>query len=300
MARQAAALSTAAEGLPHVTPLIYAGLWMGAALSALMVMAVAGRELSSELTTFQILFFRSAIGIVVLAVVLHRAGWHHIHTRHLRLHAVRNVCHYIGQYGWFYGIAFLPIAQVFAIEFTVPVWTALLAPLFLGEALTRVRAVAVAIGFVGILIVLRPGLVPFNMPSLAVLIAAFGFAGSIISTKKLMRTDTALSVIFYMTVMQLPMGLVPSLFDWRTPSAAMWPWMIVVGLTALAAHYSMARAFSHADAVVVAPMDFLRLPLAVVVGLVLYGDPVDVWVMIGAAVIFSGNFINVIKERRPA
>ncbi len=270
---------------------------MGAALSSLMVMAVAGRELSSGLTTFQILFFRSLIGLVVLAVLLQRTGWGVIRTARLPAHIGRNISHYIGQYGWFYGIAYLPLAQVFAIEFTVPIWTALLAPLFLAESLSRVRIAAVGIGFIGILIVLRPGLVPFDVPTLAVLIAAFGFSGSIIMTKRLTRTDTALAVIFYMTLLQLPMGLIPALFDWKTPTVAMLPWLFVVGVTALTAHYSMARAFSLADAVVVAPMDFLRLPLAVVVGLILYNDPVDIWVVVGAAVIFAGNFLNILKER---
>ncbi|MDA0997638.1 MAG: DMT family transporter [Proteobacteria bacterium] len=272
---------------------------MGVALSSLMIMAVAGRELSNELTTFQILFFRSTIGLVVLAVVLQRIGWAAIRTKKLKLHIGRNISHYIGQFGWFYGIAYLPLAQVFAIEFTVPIWTALLAPMVLGESLTRIRATAVAIGFVGILIVLRPGLVPVDVPTFAVLIAAFGFAGSILMTKRLTRTDSALAMIFYMTLLQLPMGLVPSLFQWTTPSPAMWPWLVVVGVGALSAHYSMARAFALADAVVVAPMDFLRLPLAVVVGLMLYNDPVDLWVVLGAAVIFAGNFLNIVSERRP-
>ena len=274
-------------------------LWMSGALVSFLSMAVAGRELSAELNTFQILFIRSAIGLLIIVVILSRTGWHQIRTDRLPTHFLRNTIHYIAQFGWFYAIALIPLAQVFAIEFTMPIWTALLAPFLLGERVTPVRLAVIGIGFVGILVILRPGMVPFEIGALSALIAAIGYAFSHTLTKKLTATDTPLAVIFYMTVIQLPMGAIPSFIDWTAPSIAMWPWLILVGITGLSAHYCMARAFAHADAIVVVPMDFLRLPLVALIGLLFYGEPLDHWVLVGAAIIFAGIIINVVTERKP-
>lgn len=273
-------------------------LWMSGALVSFLSMALAGRELSAELNTFQILFFRSAIGVLIIVTILSKAGWHQIKTDRLPTHFIRNIAHYVGQFGWFYAIAIIPLAQVFAIEFTIPIWTALLAPFLLGERVTPMRLAVIGIGFAGILVILRPGMVPFEIGAISALIAAIGYALSHTLTKKLTATDTPLAVIFYMTVIQLPMGAIPSFMDWTTPSSAMWPWLILVGVTALSAHYCMARAFAHADAIVVVPMDFLRLPLVAVIGLAFYGEPLDLWVLLGAAIIFAGIIINVLTERK--
>jgi len=274
-------------------------LWMSGALVSFLSMALAGRELSAELNTFQILFFRSAIGVLIICIILSRAGWHQIKTQHLTTHFIRNLAHYVGQFGWFYAIAIIPLAQVFAIEFTIPIWTALIAPFLLGERVTAMRLTVIAIGFVGILVILRPGMVPFEIGALSALIAAIGYALSHTLTKKLTAFDTPLAVIFYMTVIQLPMGAIPSFMDWTTPSMEMWPWLVLVGVTALSAHYCMARAFAHADAIVVVPMDFLRLPLVALIGLLFYDEPLDLRVLLGAAIIFAGIIFNVITERKP-
>lgn len=278
--------------------IVIAGLWMSGALLSFLSMAIAGRELYAELNTFQILFFRSVIGLVIISLILSKFGWHQIKTDKLGLHLVRNISHYFGQFGWFFAISIIPLAQVFAIEFTIPIWTAMLAPFLLGERLTGARALVIAIGFAGILTILRPGMIPIEIGALSALMAAVGYALSHTLTKKLTRTDTPLAVIFYMTIMQLPMGAVPSFYDWTTPSQAMWPWLVLVGATALSAHYCMARALAHADAMVVIPMDFLRLPLVAFLGLFLYGEALDPWVLGGAVIIFGAITINILTERR--
>ncbi|MBL4691638.1 MAG: DMT family transporter [Rhodospirillales bacterium] len=271
---------------------------MSGTLASLIAMALGGRELSSDMSTFEILFFRSLVGLAVVSVLLSRSGWKQIKSERPGLHVVRNLAHYVGQFGWFYGIALLPLAQVFALEFTLPIWTAILAPVLLKEHLSATRIAAIVFGFTGALIILRPGIVPVDTATLVVLIAAFGFALSHTLTKKLSRTDSALSILFYMTLVQLPLGLVPSLFDWVTPSMAHAPWLLLVGVTALSAHFCMVRAFLHADALVVIPMDFLRLPLIALIGLMLYGEALDLWVLLGAAVIFGGNFLNILNDKR--
>ncbi len=279
---------------------LLATLWMGGALISFISMAIAGRELSAELNTFQILFFRSAIGLIIIVGLLSWAGWSQIKTNKLGLHFIRNLAHYVGQFGWFFAISLIPLAHVFAIEFTVPIWMAIFAPLLLGERLTPMRLFVILIGFVGVLIVLRPGMIPIEIGVISALIAALGYALAHTLTKKLTITDTPLSVLFYMTLIQLPMGAIPSLMDWVTPSASMAPWILIVAATALSAHYCMARAFAHADAVVVVPMDFLRLPLVAFLGMFLYGEPLDFWVLAGAGIIFIGIFANVVNEHRRA
>src|SRR5512145_1035635 len=142
---------------PSRRPALRAAAWMSGALASFMAMAISGRELASELSTFQILFFRSLVGLAVIAALLQRTGWQRIRTHAFSTHLLRNCAHFGGQYGWFTGLALIPLTEVFAIEFTMPIWTALLATLILGERMNRLRFLAVAIGFLGILVVLRPG-----------------------------------------------------------------------------------------------------------------------------------------------
>lgn len=267
-------------------------LWMTGALASFMAMALAGRELASELGTFGILFFRSIIGFAVVAVLLQRAGWRHVRTERLTGHLLRNMAHLGGQYGWFLGIALIPLAEVFAIEFTTPIWTAILAALFLGERLTLLRLVAIALGFAGVLVILRPGIEIIDLGAVAVLGAALGYAVAYVSTKSLARTEMPLTILFYMTVLQLPLTFVAALSEWHWPSAAMWPWLVVVGVAGLTAHYCLTQALKLADATIVVPLDFLRLPLIAVIGYFAYAEPLDPFTLLGAALVLAANYIN--------
>ena len=274
-----------------------AAIWMSGTLVSFMAMAIGGRELAGQLNTFQILFFRSAVGFLIVGFSLSLSDWRQIFSKHLRVHALRNISHFGGQFGWFYGIAFIPLAEVFALEFTVPVWTAILATLLLGEQITRARATAVFLGVLGVLLILRPGLAVISPASLAVLGGAFGYALSHTLTRRLATVDTPLTILFYMTVIQLPLGFVTSIFDWTTPSLAMLPWILVVGIAALSGHFCMVHALAIADAIVVVPMDFLRLPLIAAVGFLFYGESLDWLVLVGGVVMFSGNLINIQAEK---
>lgn len=279
-------------------PAILATIWMIGTLLSFSAMAVAGRELSTELNTFQILFFRSVVGLLLIGIFLWVRGWHLIHTQALSTHVLRNLAHFGGQYGWFYGLAFIPLAEVFAIEFTVPVWTAILALFMLGEKMTRARLLAVVLGVIGMLIILRPGLEVVDPAALAVLAGAVCFAITNIKTKKLAHVDHPIAILFYMSLIQLPFAMIPTLYDWAIPSIESLPWIIVVGVTALSAHYCITRAMQLVDATVVAPMDFMRLPLITLVGFVLYREPIEWIILVGACVMFAGNYINIQAENR--
>jgi drug/metabolite transporter (DMT)-like permease len=178
-------------------------------------------------------------------------------------------------------------------------WVALLAWLFLGERPAAHRWVAVGGGLAGVALIVRPGTAAFGGAALVVLAAALCFAGSVLLVKSLLRTDGVTAVVFHMSLIQLPMGLVPSLFVWVTPGWTDAPWLAAMGVTALGAHYSMGRALSLADASFALPIDFLRLPCIALVALAVYGEPVDAWTLLGAALIFAGNYWSVRAETRP-
>jgi drug/metabolite transporter (DMT)-like permease len=247
---------------------------------------------------FEILALRSLVSLLIVLAVLPRFGLGRLRTRRFGLHVVRNVLHLGGQYAWVYAIAMLPLATVFAIEFTMPVWTAILATLILGERLNRGRIVMLVLGIAGVLIILRPGFALVQPAALVMLAGSFAYASMNVATKRLSESDSALAVVFYMAAVQLSLALVPALPQWVAPQLNDLPWIILVGSAGLTAHFCLTRAFRVADATLVAPIDFLRLPLIAVVGMLFYGEPMQLSIMLGAAVIFAGTYYSIRRESR--
>lgn len=265
---------------------------MGGAVLSFLAMALAGRELSATLSTFQILCFRSVVGLGVVGLLAWRAGSAVWRTQRSGLHVARNLAHLGGQFGWFFAIAALPLASVFAIEFTIPLWTALLAALFLGERLTGARAASIALGLAGVLMILRPGAGLLQPASLAALGGAIAYALSYLATRRLTPTEAPLTILYFMTVVQLPLATLGAALTWQTPDWGQWPWMLAVGITALSAHYCIARALALAELSRVMPVDFLRLPLVALLGAVLYGERIDALAVAGMGVIVAANLVN--------
>jgi len=273
-------------------------LWMVGALLSFSLMAVSVRELLRTMGSFEILFLRSLVSFVLVLAVLPRFGLGALRTRHFGLHLVRNVLHFSGQYAWVYAIAMLPLATVFAIEFTMPVWTALLAIPILGERLNRGRTVMLVLGLAGILVILKPGFGVVHPAALVMLAGSFAYASTMIATKRLSGSDSALAVVFYMSVVQLPLAFVPALPGWVAPALVDLPWILAIGAAGLSAHYCLTRAMRIADATLVVPIDFLRLPLIAVVGMLFYSEPLEFSIMLGAAMIFAGTYYSVQRESR--
>jgi drug/metabolite transporter (DMT)-like permease len=225
-----------------------------------------------------------------------------IFSKQLPLHIFRNTIHLGAQYLWAMSVLLLPLATSFALEFTTPAWTLLIAVPVLGERLTASRVGAVVLGLLGVLVVLRPGLEAFRPAALLVLGAAFGFAITLTATKKLTRTDSTFTIIFWMNLIQLPLAFLASdpLFLTK-PAPAQYPALLALGIAGLASHYCLANAFRSGDATVVVPLDFMRIPLIAVVGWWLYGEPLDLFVFLGAGLIISGILWNLHSEAmRPA
>lgn len=273
-------------------------LWMAGALLSFMAMTVAAKELTAVLSPWLVLFFRSLVGLAITLLLLLHFGTRFALTRQPGRHLLRNTVHLGGQFGWVYGIALLPMAQVVAIEFTVPIWTALLAWAMLGERMSLPRLLALVLGFSGILLVLRPGVASIHPAALAVLGAAMAYALTHILTKRLTAQDSTLTILFWMNLLQLLLGTAPALLHWQHPPAYLWPWLLVIGASALLGHYCLTRALALADASVVVPLDFMRLPLIGLLGYVVYHERVDGWVLLGALLMVAGNYINVLAEHR--
>lgn len=279
-----------------ISPILAASLWMVGAIASFSLMAVGGRELAADLDTFEVLAYRSLIGLaLVLAVGAATGRLGTAGSRRPGLHLSRNLVHFAGQNFWFYAVAAIPLAQVFALEFTTPIWVALAAPLVLGETMTRPRIVAAGLGFIGVLIVARPGLTPLEFGHLAAFLAAILFAGNVMAVKALSSSEPVWRIMLWMTGMQAVMGLLCAGMDGDiagVPTDQL-GWIAVVGVGGLTAHISMAQALRLAPATVVAPMDFLRLPLIALVGMAVYGEALEVAVFAGAALILAGNLVNI-------
>lgn len=286
---------------PSQHPLRAAG-WMFGALLSFSTMAVSARNVSAELDTFQLMFFRSAIMLtmVVGIALCTPGGLGQFKTSNLKGHLARNCAHFVGQFGWFFGVAAIPLAQVVAIEFTTPLWIGVFAPFLLAERMTWLRGLVLVAGFSGVLIVVRPWEVEVQAGSVAVMIAAVGFALSMIATKRLTRSDSILCILFYMGLIQAPMGLLPALGGWVVPSTEVWAWMVLISFCGLAAHFCLAKALSSADALVVAPMDYLRLPAFAAVGYFFFSETVGFEVVLGGMVILTSNWLNTWLETRRA
>jgi len=284
-----------------MNPVLKAAVWMLGAIASFSTMAVAGREVSFALDTFEIMLFRSAVGVIIVAFAAIAFGtWRQINREQFSLHFFRNIMHFIGQNLWFYAVTVIPLAQVFALEFTSPIWVILLSPLILGERITLVRAVAALMGFLGVLVVTRPDMAGVNAGVTMAASSAIFFAFTIIFTKRLTRTQSITCILFYLTVLQLGFGLVTAGYDGdiALPNTETLPWLVLIGVAGLLAHFCITNALAIAPATVVVPIDFVRLPVIAIIGMLVYGEALDLWVLLGAGIIFAGNYLNIWSETR--
>ena len=278
-----------------------ATVWMIGAMLSFSLMAVSGRELATSLNTFEIMLYRSIIGFLFVLVIGHFAKTlGEIKGSRLGLHLFRNLAHFSGQNLWFFAVASIPFSQLFALEFSTPVWVALLAPLFLGEALTKQRVLAVIIGFAGVLIVARPDINQFDFAIIAAVACAICFAGSMMATKKLTSDQSITCILFWLTLMQLAMGLLATVFMGTNtfPEGINIIWIVIVGIGGLTAHFCITNALAIAPAIVVIPLDFMRLPLISVIGFLAYGEAFELPILVGAGVIFIAILLNLKAEKQ--
>jgi drug/metabolite transporter (DMT)-like permease len=270
-----------------------AALWMAGWLTLMLIVAVAGRETTRELNVFQIMEGRSILGFFMLYPLIHmNGGFSAMKTSRPLQHIGRNLVHYVAQVGWFYALTLIPLGQVVSIEFTMPIWTAILAASFLGERMTAGKIAAIVLGVVGVIVIVRPATGQINPGQLIALAAAVGFGVSVAMMKSLTRTENTVAIIFWMLVVQSAAGFFPALYVWQWPSAYAWGGIVVIAFCGTFSHFCMARAMLYADATVVLPMDFLRVPLTAIAGWLIYSEQLDTFTLLGAALILTGNLLN--------
>lgn len=283
------------------TNTLLATAWMMGAVVSFSAMAVAGREMSSELNTFEIMTYRSIIGAVVMIMIITWFRlWDQIRIDKIYLHSFRNLIHFIGQNLWFYALTLIPLSHLFAFEFSVPIWVTIAAPFLLAERLTPLRIISVIIGFVGILIVTRPWAAGLSIGIIAAALCAIAFAGTAITTKQLTQTQSITCILFWMTVIQLILSMICTGYDGKItlPSSDTALWIVIVGVAGLFAHLCITSALKLAPATIVMPIDFTRLPLIAIIGMIFYNEPLDLWVIVGAIIIFGSNYLNIWSEKR--
>jgi drug/metabolite transporter (DMT)-like permease len=275
-------------------------LWMVGTLLSFSVMAVSIRELArGGFNIFEILAIRSGGSLLILLLLLMLRPDLRVHAlpRRMGLNTLRNTVHYASQYSWALSLTMLPLAMVFALEFTMPAWTALLAVWLLHERMTLSRLGVVVFGLIGVLVILRPGIADFNPAAFLVLAAAFGYAITMITTKKLTMTETTFGIVFWMAVLQFPLSLIgsdPSVF-FHLDVRHTFP-LLGLAIAGLTSHYCLSNAFRAGDATLVVPLDFMRIPLIAVVGWVFYGERLDLFVLLGALIIVGGVLWNLRAE----
>ncbi len=276
-------------------------LWMTGTLLSFSILAISIRLLAGSLSVFEILTIRCVGAIVILSALLAiNPGLRpQLRTKRIPMHFFRSAVHFGGQYCWATALTLLPFATVFALEFTLPVWVLILAVVVLGEKLTSGRIVVIVLGFIGCLVILRPGIIAFQPASLLVLLCSFLYAVFNVATKQMTTTETTFGIVFWMNLLQFPLALSGSdpTFVMRLEAWQLAP-MAAVGMAGLAAHYCMARAFRYGDASVVIPLDFLRVPLIALVGYLFFNESVDALVFVGAAIILAGILWNLRLEAR--
>ena len=267
-------------------------MWMLGWFASMLFMTWCGREATRDLPVNMLMFFRSATGMVILLPVVAWIGFAKITTAQLVRHGVRSSFHFAAQFGWFLALTLIPLAQVVSIEFTMPIRAAVIASFYLGEKISVMRVVAIVLGFIGVLVIVRPGMASVSPGQLLALASAFGFATSVVITKRLLEQDNAFTVLFYMIAVQLVLGGIIAVFFWQWPSVQAWPFVIGAGVAGLTSHYSLARALALTDSASVAQMDFARVPLTAMLGFLVYHETISIYLVIGAGLIILGNMIN--------
>lgn len=265
--------------------------WMFLAVISFCVMAIGIKEMGNEINSFHIIFYRSLIGLVTI-VLLFKKRLSKPTFLMIKEHLFRNVFHLIGQYGWILGIIYLSLAEVTAIEFSVPIWILIIAFIFLKEKLTSVKVISILLGFTGVLLILRPGIEIISIKSIIVLLSAISYAIAHTSTKKLTNKYSSLDIVFIMCLIQIPISFCFALTNWISPSINDLFWLMIVGISAITAHFSMAEAMKNDDISSIISLDYLRLPILIIVGVVMYNEEFKFIYLIGGTLIFIGNWIN--------
>lgn len=282
--------------LPSFSTTTRAALWVVVGGLCSTAMNVVIRQAAAELHPFEITFFRCFFGLLVLVPWLMRVGFGALRTTKIWFFTLRGLVSLVSMLTWFYGITLVPLATATALNFTGPLFATAGAALILGEVVRLRRWMAVIVGFLGVLIIIRPGASALDANLLIILISAATAGMGVVTVKFLSRSENATSIVTYMVLYSAPLALIPALFVWRWPSAGALAWLLLLGALGTTAHFAVVRAYSAADASACAPFEFLRMPVAAVAAYLFFGEVTDAWTWVGAAVIAASSIYVAHRE----
>lgn len=277
---------------------IRGALWMSAAATAFALMIVLVRHLTQIFDPLEVVFFRNVFGLLAMLPWLTSQGIGVLRTQHLGLHVIRAVIGIAAMVLWFTTLSLMPLAEATALSFTAPIFTSILATVFLGEVMRARRWTAIGVGFLGALIVLRPGVEALDPIALLAVFTAGVWATSTILVKIMARTESAGAIVTYLTLFLTPISLVPALLVWQTPTLGELALCVALGFAGSLGHFCMTRALAATEATLVMPFDYLRLPLVALVAYFAFGEVADGWVWLGGGVIAASGLYITHREAR--
>lgn len=281
-------------------PITRAACWIILAGFCATLMNVVIREAARELHPFEITFFRCLFGFAVMVPWIAKVGPAALRTQKIGFYTLRGAVALISMLTWFYGITLVPLSTATALNFTAPLFSTLGAALMLGETVRFRRWAALAAGFAGVLIVLRPGTATLDLNASLIIVSAFTSGMGVVTVKFLVRTDSPNAIVTYLMLYLMPLSLVPALFVWQWPSPAALAWLIALGGLGTVSHLSVVRGYGAVDASACAPFEFLRLPFAALLGYAIFAEVTDLWTWIGALVIAVSSIYVAHREAKLA
>ena len=256
------------------------------------------RYLSETIHPFEIALFRNVFALIVVLPWFYRYGFAPLRTQRFGMHALRAAFNIVAMLSFFYALSITPLAEVTALGFTAPIFATVLAALVLGEVVRIRRWVAILVGFLGVLIILRPGFVEIGFGQLLTLLSAMVWSCALMVIKSLGRTDSSATIITYMALLMIPLSLGPALFFWKWPDLHQWGWLVAIGVLGGLGQFCIAESLRLADTAVVMPFDFFKLIWVTVIAYLAFAQELDVYTWIGGAVIFASTMYIAYRERR--
>ena len=267
-------------------------------LSTLMFAAMhaAIRHATQVVPAVEVAFFRNLFGLLVIAPLLMRYGIGVFRTNKLGLHVLRAILNVLSMLAFFVGLSMTPIARATALSFTAPLFTALLGVVFLGEIFRWRRWTAILVGFIGALVILRPGIEGLELGAVLIVVSSLLWSLAVIDIKLLARTESSLTITAYVTVLLIPLTLFPAISVWQTPPARMWGWLVFIGVIGTLGQFVVTEALKLADTTALMPFDFMKLIWAALLGAFFFAERPDVYTWIGAGIVFGSSFYIAWRE----
>ncbi len=273
---------------------------MLAACVAFGCMGITVRHLTQNLPPFEVVFFRNALSLAWMMPILAHQGFAVLRTAHFGLYAWRSAIALATMLCWFTALKSLPLAEATALSFTQPLFATVLAVIMLHEIVRRRRWTATIIGFIGAMIILRPGVAEVSFAHVLLLTSSLIGALNAITVKQLTRTEHPNAIVTYMTLLITPFSLAIALPGWESVPLSLWPWLAAMGFFGMLGHQLSTRAFGLIDASLVSAFDFMRLPFSALLAWIIFAEVPDRWTWIGGAIIAGASIYIARREAQLA